>query len=455
VTNAAFVLMTGDGRILAEVGGVNFKKNQFNVVTQGRRQPGSSFKPFVYATAFALGKLNVDSAVSNDRLVYTDPSTGNTWSPRNDNGKYGGMVSVRSAVAGSINTPAVRTLLDVGIPTVVSYCHDVFGFTSEMPEYPTLALGACSVAPLEMAQAYAVFADRGSRPTPFLISKVTSADGASPDAVTEEENGPQMARNVLDSGVCDDVNVLLRAVVTGGTGTAASDVPDARGKTGTTSDNKDAWFCGSANGLIGVGWVGNDVYSKKRKRWESLPMSRSVFGGTVTVDMWADVERAAFKKFGTKFQLTDGQNAEADSSARKIKADEDKGDPAIPLDPANPVDPANPNPNGSPNQTNPPLAGDPGATHGQDPQTSNNPPPPPPDPTLAEPRPTTPPVPPSQAPSRPRNTARAPRTKDVEYVDVEICADTGELATDYCPETVTRRYVKGHEPKKRCHLHRG
>ena len=454
VNNAAFVLMDGDGRILSLVGGANFKKNQYNTITQGHRQPGSSFKPFVYATAFSLGKLDPGSSISNERLVYKDPSGGATYSPRNDNGKYGGQVSVRSAVAWSINVPAVRTELDIGVGTVVSYAHDVFGFTSELEPYPSLALGASSVSPLEMAQGYSVFMLRGSRATPFLINKIEDAEGNLVD-----EAKPIIARNVLNPSVCDDINDLLRAVVTNGTGSRASVVPDAHGKTGTTSSNKDAWFCGFANGLIGVGWVGNEQYSKRLKAYVPRAMNHSVFGGTVTAPFWAEVMGAAYDKFQDRYaraENLDASDHHEDRAPKEKVDDQIKGDTAIP-----PLDPNAPNPDGSPNQANPPVPdGDPtavvsGGGHGEQLNPESHLPPPPPDPTLAEPKPLNR----SPAPTRPvtRPTAHtAPReTRETEYVEVEICADSGELATEYCPETVTRRFVKGRQPRRRCHVHRG
>jgi penicillin-binding protein 1A len=443
VNSAAFVLMDGEGRVISEVGGVDFRKDQYNVVTQGHRQPGSSFKPFVYSAAFAAGALDPAGTVSNERLDYVDPSTGKHWSPKNDNGKYGGQISVRSAVANSVNVAAARTLLDVGVDSVVSMGHDVFGFKSDLPAVPSLALGVCSVEPIEMAQAYSVFMLRGSRATPFLIGRIQDSDGH-----LLYENAPKVVRNVLSSGVCEDIDTLLRAVVTGGTGTRAGIVPDAHGKTGTTSDNKDAWFCGFANGLVGVGWVGNiryvaagkDENGKPRFRKVMMPMSRSVFGGTVTAGMWAQVEKAAFEKFGTRYAKAENipldENDRFGAVARDPNAD---GDPAIPATDqttsggvALPVDPKQ-----DPNQVQPP----PGLpVQGPDaPVRVPNPP----DPTIAKP-----------APKPQRHGPTAPvRTDQDQYVEVNVCADTGLLANPYCPETVTRKFLKGHEPKRTCTKH--
>lgn len=449
VNNAAFMLMDGEGRVMALGGGADFKKYQYNTVTQSRRQPGSSFKPFVYATAFALGHLDPNSTISNEKLVIEQDS-GEPYVPKNDNGKFGGMVSVRTALAASINVPAVRTIMDVGPNTVVANAHDVFGFTSDLAAVPSLALGASNVSPWEMAQAYSVFMLRGTRATPFLINKVEDSNG---NLVGEEE--PKLARNVLNATVCDDVNDLLRAVVTGGTGTRAGVVPDARGKTGTTSSNKDAWFCGFANGLVGVGWVGNEQYSKRLKHYVPMPMNHAVFGGTVTAPFWAEVMQAAYDKYKDRFAKAENLDSVPERTATAAKAVPDdltKGDTAIPIDPS-----TAPNPDGSPDQKNLPVNGDPAAVttgpgHGQSTKPDDSLPPPPPDPTLAEPRPIHSPPPPVRTTPRPV-VHSAPR--EVEYVEVEICADSGDLATEYCPETVTRRFVKGRQPRHRCRIHRG
>ena len=433
VNTGAFVLMDGQGGVMCDVGGADYKRNAFNVIFQGHRQPGSSFKPFVYATALQEGKLQLDSTISNERLTYVDPSTGRVWRPDNDNGRYGGMVSLRSALANSINVAAARTIIDVGVDNVVRNCHDVFGFKSDLPEYPSLALGACSVAPIEMAEAYSVFMLRGSRPEPYIITKIEDGEGR-----VIYQASPKIAKNVLAPGVCDDINTLLRAVVTSGTGTRANVVPDARGKTGTTSDNRDAWFCGFANGLVGVGWVGNEKYSKSLKAYVPAPMRSSVFGGTVTIEIWTAVMKEAYAKFGDRYSRSEQLPSSGDATSPKLARADQNVDKAIPVDPnAPPVTTANkPLADGVP-PTAPvlsPVSPAPGST-----SIAN-----PPDPTLAR----APPV------IRPRPQRPKPPAEP-QYVEVEICADSGELATDYCPEVVTRRFLKGHEPKRHCHLHHG
>jgi hypothetical protein len=185
-------------------------------------------------------------------------------------------------------------------------------------------------------------------------------------------------------------------------------------------------------------------------------MNRSVFGGTVTAPFWAEVMGAAYDKFKDRYvraEATQATEQRVDEAPKQPADDATKGDAAIP------VDAKTPNPDGSADQTIPPVAtGDPAAVvaggngHGEKPNPEANLPTPPPDPTLAEPKPLHFAPAPVRPPTRPVVHAQP---RETEYVEVEICADSGELATDYCPETVTRRFVKGRQPRRRCHIHRG
>ncbi|HZH97535.1 MAG TPA: transglycosylase domain-containing protein, partial [Fimbriimonadaceae bacterium] len=167
----AFLLMDRQGRILAEVGGADYKLNQFNVVSMGKRQPGSAFKPFVYATALANGDLDPDESLSNERHTWRIPG-GKPWTPENSNGKYSGRMSVEYAFKHSVNVPAVHVIDKTGPDHVVAYASQVFGFKSRLDPVLPLALGSSAVSPLEMAQAYSVFQSGGDRATPFIISRI-------------------------------------------------------------------------------------------------------------------------------------------------------------------------------------------------------------------------------------------------------------------------------------------
>lgn len=292
VTTAAFMVMDKDGQIKAEVGGMDYHKSTFNHITHGARQPGSSFKPFVYSAALTEGKIDIFGDVSNELTTYHNG--GRPWTPRNDNGRYGGSVSVRSAIMYSMNVPAAHVMDLVGPDTAVQYAHGAFGFTTQLQPFMSLVLGAQPVHPIEMAQAYSVFMLRGSRATPYTITEIDTPDGEAPTKVN-----PVIVPNVLGADVSDDIDALLRAVVMpGGTGQRAREVPNARGKTGTTQENKDAWFCGYTDGLIGIGWVANCRLDEKGMEHYSA-MNHSAFGGTVTVPLWVGVMSYAHDHFAT------------------------------------------------------------------------------------------------------------------------------------------------------------
>jgi penicillin-binding protein 1A len=310
-STAAMLVMARDGRVLAMVGGVDYDRNQFNMIVQGRRQPGSAFKPFIYAAALENGTIDASSSLSNERIVMTDPSTGKTWRPENANGRYGGWVSVRSALAMSINLPAIRVLEKVGVSTAIQVCRRSFGFESDLDPVLPLALGASAVSPMELAQGYSVFQLGGSRAKPRMIKRVIGPDG---EVVRAWE--PEIVSGVLSAQTAQTMDQLLRAVVTSGTATAASAVANARGKTGTTSDHRDAWFVGYTDELVGVGWVADEERTQNgRWRYRSMP---GVFGGRVTVRMWTAIMKEAQQIVGEKRREVEAAPA---SSGRRSEDD--------------------------------------------------------------------------------------------------------------------------------------
>lgn len=440
VRTGAFVLLDKDGRILAEVGGPDYRKSQFNIITSGSLQPGSSFKPIVYATAISEGKLDETSDISSDRLSVYDPSSRKTWVVHNDDGRYGGMIPVKTALAQSVNTSAVRAIQMAGVSNVVQFAHDVFAIKSKLPPYPSLALGSCNVSPLEMARAYSVFMLRGSRFNPYSIEHIEDAGGN-----VVASFGPKIDSNVLDSAVVDQVRDLLRAVVTQGTGYAAHDVPNAMGKTGTTSSNKDAWFDGFTNNYLGVGWVGNQRYNSKLKRYVAAPMSSSVFGGTVTIHVWRAMMLAAqaeSDKLAKNLQSTPATPAKPNPKKPTPPPNQPQ-EPVIQVDPDSqkpltkgqgtdstgdqtPSDGSDPT-SGTGNPANPPKSGGDGGGTGINTTVSTGP------------------------IDRPKTGSKT--SSKSQYVTVEVCADSGLLATPYCPEVVKRRFLKGHQPTKYCNLH--
>lgn len=435
VRTAAFVVMTKDGQILAEVGGVDYKREQFNAVTSGAMQPGSSFKPFVYATAFAEHTLSRSDTLSNERLSVPD-GQGGYWMPKNSAGHYGGNVPLETAFKMSINIPAVRALETVGVSKVLDYARSVFGLhIGDTQVGESLALGACEVNPLQMAEAYSVFMTGGDRVTPYPIQQIVG-----PDKSIIAAYDPKIVRGVLSENVCQDIDALMRAVVESGTGTRANTVPDARGKTGTTSDNKDAWFCGYADGVVGIGWVANE-YRDARGRKVKGEM-RGIFGGNTTVNLWTPIMLIAQKKYGHRFDTGPKTKPASDAFSGPDPANEPL-DPAVSPD-AKKVDltPGDPNvvappPGGATDTTTPgtdPALAAPGRTVVE--------PPPLPDVKVEEPKPR----------DRPKSK---PPPAAIEYVTVDVCADTNLRANMYCTEVISKRFRKGTEPKRVCRLHHG
>jgi penicillin-binding protein 1A len=286
---AAFVSMNAEtGAILSLVGGFDFRRNQFNHVTQAQRQPGSSFKPFIYAAAIEKGFS--PSTLANDApLSISSMETGSqAWQPKNYDGKYDGMIRLRAALAKSKNLVSVRLIRAIG----PSYAQDYiqrFGFEAEKhPPYLTMALGAGSVTPLQMASAYSVFANGGFRVDPFLINKMTDAKGtvlfeAKPTRAGED------ATRVLDARTAFVMDSMLQEVTK--TGTAASARPklgrnDIAGKTGTTNDSHDAWFAGYNPKVVAIAWIGFD---------KPKSLGDRETGGGLALPMWISYMSTALR----------------------------------------------------------------------------------------------------------------------------------------------------------------
>lgn len=411
VRTGAFLLVDRSGGIKAMVGGVDYKRNQFNVITQGRRQPGSSFKPFVYSAAFSMGELDPQDSLSNAPYHWTDPATGKVWSPKNSNGKFGGMVSIRSAFSLSLNMPAIRAMEKVGPHRFVGFARQTFGFKSKLDPVLALALGSTAVSPMEMATGYSVFMLQGNRIEPLGVTRIVGPDGS----VVREFSSNERT-GVLSSSVADDVDTLLRAVVTGGTATRARVVEDARGKTGTTSDNKDAWFIGYAGNLLGVGWIANEIpSSSKDRKWDYEPMARQVYGGTVTIKMWTDIVGKSLKFMDDSSPRPEAERHEGHETRVDVPVTEPPPEPdVLPDEPAREVEPGNSQPGPAPAGT---------------------------EPKVKEPEPAT-------------ETEPRPEPKRAEgNITLVICADSGMIAVPGCPEQTTLRFKRGTQPRGKCPLH--
>lgn len=259
VEGALVAIDPRDGAIRSLVGGFDFDKNKFNHVTQAWRQPGSSFKPFIYSAA--LEKGFTPATVINDAPLHFDAGTtgGQAWDPKNYDGKYDGPMSMRTGLAKSKNMISIRLLQAVGPKTAQEWVTR-FGFDADKhPPYLTMALGAGSVTPMQMAVAYSVFANGGYRVSPWLIAKITDSKGQ----VLSEFTPAPLAQQprAIDARNAFVMDSLLQEVTRAGTAARAQATlkrPDLYGKTGTTNDQMDAWFAGFQPTVTAITWIGYD-----------------------------------------------------------------------------------------------------------------------------------------------------------------------------------------------------
>jgi penicillin-binding protein 1A len=454
VNAAAFVCLDQEGRVLVDVGGLDYERNQYSRSRQSKLQPGSSFKPFVYAEAIRKGVISEYSYVSNEKLVVRGAgSGGKAWIPRNSHGGYGGEIPLQTAVAQSVNIPAVRTFMSLGMQDGTQRIVNDFGFKSKINAVPALALGACDVTMMEMAGAYSVFMLNGVRVEPYSISQVVDANG---DEVYKHE--VNMIRTNLGAGPVQSMDRLLRSVVTGGTGKRAAGVKEARGKTGTTNQGKSVWFCGYAQGLVGVAWCGNEYYDKKRNRYLLRAMPES-FGGDIAAPLWSIAMQSATSLMGSRVKTSDSLDGahnlgdmnsgvsdygdedkprrtkrktrrESDDTPapevnERVIRDEDSGESESAPRRNRDEDP--------PEKVTPPeddLRDDDNGQKGR----------------AKEP----------EKPEKPKTERKKPRTERNESeISVEVCADTGDRARRFCPETITRKFPRSRAPRGSCSAHRG
>lgn len=251
VNQAALVAMEHNGAVRAMVGGVDYGQSQFNRATAPNRQPGSAFKPFVYATAFEMLDITPRSAISDAPVCI-----GN-WCPQNYGRSYSGSTTIKAAMAASINTVPVRLSVQTGREPIAEMAHRL-GIRNDFPVTRSLALGVASVSALDMASAYAVFANGGYQATGFGITRISTLRG---DVIYEARPEQNRVR-LLDEDVVLAMNDILHAVNYGGTGGRAvvEGVPTA-GKTGTTSSYRDAWYVGFSGNYVASVWYGNDNYA--------------------------------------------------------------------------------------------------------------------------------------------------------------------------------------------------
>jgi penicillin-binding protein 1B len=251
---ALVALDPGSGRVLALVGGRDYKESQFNRATQARRQPGSVFKPFVFGAALARG-FTPATILSDEPRAFRDGKTKKLWAPQNFDGQYRGNVSFRDALAQSMNAATLDLAQKIGPSAVATFAAQM-GIESPLENSLALALGVSEVTPFEMTVSYAPFANGGFRVKPFLVSAVTDADNNVLEMASVER------RSVLQPTFAFLITSLLQTVITEGTAKSAADLGwtlPAAGKTGTTNDGRDAWFIGYIPGLLVGVWAGDDV----------------------------------------------------------------------------------------------------------------------------------------------------------------------------------------------------
>lgn len=262
VTQGAVVVMAPDGAVRAMVGGRDYGESQFNRTTNAHRQPGSSFKPFVYATALMNG-------YTPDSVIPDAPITIGDWSPRNFSGGYSGPVTLESALIRSINTIPVRLAQAIGRDLIVETAH-AMGIESELAITRSLPLGSAEVTVLEMASAYSVFANGGYAAPPYAFTQIINSRG---EVVYNRAEEPPERTRALPVQTVDQMNNILVQVPEWGTGRAAKleGIPTA-GKTGTTNGFRDGWFVGFTGNYVGAVWFGNDNYDEtNRLTGGSLP----------------------------------------------------------------------------------------------------------------------------------------------------------------------------------------
>ncbi len=287
VEGAFLSIIPQDGAIRSLVGGFDYNKNKFNHVTQAWRQPGSSFKPFIYSASLDKG-LGPATVINDGPLYFSAAETGGQpWEPKNYGGGFEGPMSMRTALQRSRNLVSIRILNHIGTKYAQQYITR-FGFDADRhPAYLPMALGAGQVTPLQMAGAYSVFANGGYRVNPYLIAEVTDPNGAivaRAQPLVAEQNAPR----AIDARNAYVMNSLLQSVAQRGTGARTNVLKrtDLAGKTGTTNDSHDAWFAGYQHTLAAIAWIGYD---------NPRSLGDRETGGGLSLPVWIDYMGAALK----------------------------------------------------------------------------------------------------------------------------------------------------------------
>ncbi len=486
-TDAALVSIEPQtGYIKAMVGGADYSKNQYNIVI-GRRQPGSSFKPIIYTAALDSGLITENTRILDEPVSFPS-GHGGQWTPHNDDDRYRGWVTAKTAVALSINTCAVRLLHKVGVDTAIRYAR-MMGVHAPLAPYLPLALGASAVSPLEMADVYATIENKGQRPITTGIMQITDDSGQ-----ILEDNVPKLETTSISASACTQMTDMLRAVINEGTGYIAfadGQLSGVCGKTGTTQNHQDVWFDGFTKDLVTVVWAGHpSVDPKTHRNIYGIPMSHEAFGGTVSAPIWKQFmitavaveerEQAKAAKLAKPKPIiiapssansdsgdnsnsdntdpdtdtnvypgSDSTNDGTDNSATDdnsqgvVQGDTGPNTTTVWVDNAT----GQPVPAGSPNAHQetfakgyaPPV---PSAAPNNDTTSPDN----------GDDSNSTPDNSNQDQNSAPATTAAVPAAP--KMVTVTVCAESGLLATKWCPETVDESFVAGSQPKRYCNIHK-
>jgi len=295
VEAALVALNPTNGAIEALVGGFNFQKSKFNRATQSGRQPGSSFKPFIYAAALNKG-YTLATLVNDAPIVIDDPSQANLWRPHNVNLKFDGPTRLKDALVRSRNLVSIRILDDIGIDYAIDFVTR-FGFRkASLPHALSLALGSLSISPMDLTAAYAVFANGGYKVEPYLIDRITNSDGkvllqakpaiACSDCTAQKRDPDLMAPRVIEEDTAFLMNSALTGVIQHGTAQEAKVLnrKDIAGKTGTTNEQVDAWFSGYNPDLVVTTWIGFDT-----------PHPLHEYAARLALPLWIDFMKVALK----------------------------------------------------------------------------------------------------------------------------------------------------------------
>lgn len=287
VEGTIVALNPNNGAIETLVGGFDFTRNKYNHAIQQMRQPGSGFKPFIYSAALEHG-FSANTIIDDSPICFKGGANGGPWCPKNDEKDFSGSISFRYALTKSLNIPTVKIINAITPQFAIDYVTK-FGFDkNQFQPYLTMALGANEVTPLQLAEAYAVFANGGYLVNPYIINTITDNDGkvlaktATPDIYKESP--------VIDPRNAYIINSILQDVVRYGTGAKAYQAlkrDDIAGKTGTTSDNKDVWFNGYTPNLVAITWVGYD---------QPKSLGSHAYGTSLALPIWINFMQSALKQ---------------------------------------------------------------------------------------------------------------------------------------------------------------